>query len=79
MIVSVLKVTVHLASQSAPIPISLCLKPGITWPVRGRSEGRCGRLRVAVPEECWVCPVESPTVIGVDVREKSVVGDLGAK
>ena len=79
MTVSVLKVTVHLASQSGPIPIIVCLKQGITWPVNGKLEGRCGWFRVAMPEECWVFPMAVPTVIGVYVRVKSVVGASGGK
>ena len=79
MIVSVLNVTVHLASQSGPIPISVCLKPGITWTVCGKSEVRCGRLRVDVLEEFWVFLVAIPTVIGVDLQVKFMVGASGGK
>ena len=77
MTVSVLKVVVILASQSGLIPISVFLNTGIMWPVCGKSEGRCGKLRVAVPEEFCVCPVAVPTVIGLDMRVKLLVGALG--
>ena len=56
------KVTAQSASHRGPTPIKVWRKPGIRYPLIGNSDGRWGKARLPVPDDCCIFPVAVPTV-----------------
>ena len=59
--------------------MSVCLNPGMTCPVRGKSLGNWGKASLAVAVDRWTCPVAVPTSIGGAWGFTSHTGAVGAK
>jgi len=59
--------------------MSVCWKPGMTWPVRGKSVGNWGNANVAVAVERWTCPVAVPTAMEGALGLRLQTGAAGEK
>ena len=68
------KVTAQSASHRGPTTIKVWRKPGIRGPLIGNSDGRWGKDRLPVPANCWVLPVDVPTVTLCDARSMLTTG-----
>ena len=79
MTASRVKLTVQSVSHSGPIPIKVWRKPGIRFPFIGNPDGRWGKARSPVPVDCWVCPVDVPTVTFFAARYMLTKGASVAK
>ena len=68
------KVTVQLASNSAPTPITVWRKPGMGCPLIGNPNRRWGMSKSPVPVEFWVCPVDVPILTFCSKRSMLTTG-----
>ena len=57
-----MKLIAQLASHSGPTHIKIWRNPCIRCPLSGNPGGRWGKARYLVPVDCWVFPVDAPTV-----------------